>query len=406
MIRCVKCEQVHAITKSGIVRGRQRYYCKDCKMYFTINDKKVLLSATKQNHLPTIRDIALALNISKSTVSRALQAHSEINESTRKAVLDMARRLNYHPNYLAKSLVNKKSNTIGIIVPEFVNHFFPTLIIGAHEVATKAGYNVIICQSQESLKTEIANVNVLLSSRVDGVIISMTRQTKNIEHFKSFEHLSIPIVFFNRVCEAMDTSRVTVNDYEGAFKGVEHLIKNGFKKIAHIGGPLNLSLSRNRLNGYLDALKKYKIAADKKYIIPYDFSNKNAREIAEKLLRMKQRPDAIFCLNDVCTTQTLVVAKEMGINVPQELGIVGFSNNPLSAYIEPGLTSIEQPVHEMGRTAMRLLIDHIEKGFGNYTSMHKILPTKLVIRQSSVKKSLSIKRVRKQKSRMVILDKV
>lgn len=385
MIRCIKCNQVHAISKAGVVRGIQRYYCKDCKIYFTVNDKKALKETARQKQMPTIMDIATALNISKSTVSRALQAHSEINEETRKSVLEMARKLNYHPNYIAKSLVNKKSNTIGIIVPEFVNHFFPLLIIGAQEVASKAGYNVIICQSQESAKTEIANVNTLLSSRVDGVIISMTRQTKNIDHFKSFEHLSIPIVFFNRICEAMNTSRVMVNDYEGAFKGVEHLIKNGFKKIAHIGGPLNLSLSHNRLNGYLDALKKHKIAIDKNLIIHYDLTENKARQSAEVLLNKKNRPDAIFCLNDVCTTQTLLVAKEMKINVPEELGIVGFSNNPLSAYIEPGLTSIEQPVHEMGRTAMRLLINHIEKGFGNYTPVHEILPTKLVIRKSSVR---------------------
>lgn len=386
MIRCIKCGQVHAITKSGIVRGQQRYYCKECKLYFTLGDNKKQVALARQNQMPTIRDIAFALNISKSTVSRALQAHSDINESTRKAVLEMARKLNYHPNYLAKSLVNKKSNTIGIIVPEFVNYFFPTLIIGAQEIATKAGYNVIICQSQESVKTEIANVNVLLSSRVDGVIISMTKDTKKFDHFRSFEQLSIPMVFFNRICDEIETSRVTVNDYEGAFKGVEHLIKNGFRKIAHIGGPENLSLSHNRLNGYLDALKKYKIPVDKKYIVPYDLTEAQAIQSAEKLLKMKDRPDAIFCLNDVCTTQTLIKAKELGIKVPDELGIVGFSNNPLSAYIEPTITAIEQPVHEMGRTAMRLLLDHIEKGPGKYKLVHETLKTKLVVRQSSVKK--------------------
>jgi DNA-binding LacI/PurR family transcriptional regulator len=386
MIRCVKCGQVHAITKSGIVRGRQRYHCKDCNLYFTITEKTNTPTTERQHQMPTIRDIATALNISKSTVSRALQAHSDINESTRKAVLDMARKLNYHPNSLAKSLVNKKSNTIGIIVPEFVNYFFPTLIIGAQEIAAGAGYNVIICQSQESVKTEIANVNVLLSSRVDGVIISMTKETKQFDHFKSFEQLAIPTVFFNRVCDDINTSKVTVNDYEGAFKGVEHLIKNGFKKIAHIAGPDNLILSHNRLNGYRDALKKYNIPINNKYIIPYDLTEEHARKSAKKLLQLSNRPDAIFCLNDVCTTQTLLVAKEMGIKVPGELGIVGFSNNPLSAYIEPSLTTIEQPVHEMGRAAMRILIDQIGKGAGKYKLVHQTLPTKLVIRQSSVRR--------------------
>lgn len=385
MIRCVKCGQVHAITKSGIVRGRQRYHCKDCNVYFTIREKTNTPVPVRPHQAPTIRDIATALNISKSTVSRALQAHSDINENTRNAVLEMARQLNYHPNYLAKSLVNKKSNTIGIIVPEFVNYFFPTLIIGAQEIAADAGYNVIICQSQESVKTEVANVNVLLSSRVDGVIVSMTKETKQFDHFKSFERLSIPMVFFNRVCDAIDTSKVTVNDYEGAFKGVEHLIKNGFKKIAHIAGPDNLLLSRNRLNGYLDALKKYRMPINEKYIIQYNLTESDARKSVKKLLTIPDRPDAIFCLNDICTTQALLVAKKMNIKVPHELGIVGFSNNPMSAYLEPTLTAIEQPIHEMGRVAMRILIDHIEKGTGKYVPVHKTLPTKLVIRQSSVK---------------------
>ncbi|WP_276482403.1 LacI family DNA-binding transcriptional regulator [Paraflavitalea pollutisoli] len=385
MIRCIKCNQVHAITKSGIVRGKQRYRCKDCNLFFTFPDKEGKPTPVRQQQAPTIRDIATELNISKSTVSRALQAHSDINEHTRNAVIDMARKLNYHPNLLAKSLVNKKSNTIGIIVPEFVNYFFPTLIIGAQEVAARAGYNVIICQSQESAKTEVANVNVLLSSRVEGVIVSMTKETKQYDHFRTFEKLSIPMVFFNRICEPLDTSRVTVNDYEGAFKGVEHLIKNGFTKIAHIAGPGNLLLSHNRLKGYQDALKKYRMPINDKYIIPYNLTDSHARKCAQKLLQLRDRPDAIFCLNDVCTTQALLVAKEMGIAVPQELGIVGFGNNPLSAYIEPSLTTIEQPVHEMGRVAMDILIDHITKGYGQYTPVHRTLATKLVVRASSVK---------------------
>ena len=256
MIKCTRCNHVHAIIRSGIVRGKQRYFCKDCNIYFTLPGETVMDMPQLKKHMTTIVDIAKALNISKSTVSRALHEHGDINPQTRAAVLEMARQLDYQPNLLAQSLVKSKSNTIGIIVPEFLTYFFPTIIMGAQQVAAQAGYNVIICQSQESYKTEVANANVLLANRVDGVLISMTKETKKFDHFKAFGRHGIPVVFFNRICDEMDTSRVLVNDYEGALKAVEHLIRNGYHNIAHIGGPPALLITHNRLNGYRDALAK------------------------------------------------------------------------------------------------------------------------------------------------------
>ncbi len=393
MIRCSKCGQVHAITKSGVVRGKQRYYCKDCRVYFTIppvtgihSDDYDKTAASRPGHIATILDIARALNISKSTVSRALQGHTDIKEETREAVVNMARQLDYQPNLLAKSLVRSKTNTIGIIVPEFVNSFFPTVIIGAQEIAGEAGYNVLICQSQESVRTEIANTQALLASRVDGVIISMTRETSNFDHLRVFERHGIPIVFFNRTCEQIAASRVFVNDYEGAFAAVEHLIVNGYKKIAHIGGPSGLRLSQNRLKGYLDALKQHRLPVNDKWIIQHDLTKENAWNCAEKLLSPQKRPDAIFCVNDPAAIQTLLYAKRKGIKVPEEVGIVGFSDDPISSIIEPQLTTVKQPVSEMGKIAMRILLEHIEKGMGQYSPFDTILPTSLIIRQSSVRK--------------------
>ena len=392
MIRCSKCGQVHAITKSGVVRGKQRYYCKDCRVYFTIppvtdirSDDYDKAVGSRPGHIATILDIARALNISKSTVSRALQGHTDIKEETRKAVVDMARQLDYQPNLLAKSLVKSKSNTIGIIVPEFVNSFFPTVIIGAQQIASEAGYNVLICQSQESVKTEIANTQVLLASRVDGVIISMTRETSNFDHFRVFERNGIPIVFFNRICEKINASRVMVNDYEGAYNAVEHLILNGYRRIGHISGPSNLRLSQNRLKGYLDALKAHGLPAHKKWVIHYDLTQENARSSAKKLLTQPSPPDAIFCVNDPAAIQTLLYAKRHGIKVPDELGIVGFSDDPISSIIEPQLTTVKQPVSEMGQIAMRILLEHIKKGMDRYSPGDTILPTSLIVRQSSVR---------------------
>jgi DNA-binding LacI/PurR family transcriptional regulator len=231
----------------------------------------------------------------------------------------------------------------------------------------------------------MANTEVLLSSRVDGVIISMTRETKKFDHFKIFEKHGIPVVFFNRVSDEMNSSKVIVNDYEGAFNAVEHLIRNGYKKIAHIGGPLTLRLSHNRLNGFMDAMKKNKIKVNKDFIIHHDLTKENAHTCAKKLLSLKNQPDAIFCVNDPAAIQTLLVAKQMGIKVPDQLGIVGFSNDPISSFVEPHLTTIDQPVAEMGRTAMRILLEHIKEGIGNYVPCYETLSTNLIIRQSSVR---------------------
>jgi len=387
MIHCTKCNQVNAISRSGIVRGKQRYYCKNCRSYFTLPEKIYVPAAgNNKKHMATIVDIARALNISKSTVSRALHEHSDINAQTREAVLKMARELDYQPNQLAQGLVNSKTNTVGIIVPEFLTYFFPTVIIGAQEVAAAAGYNVIICQSQESFKTEVANANVLLSSRVDGVLISMTRETKKFEHFKTFDRYGIPVVFFNRVCEEINTSKVLVNDYEGAFKAVEHLIVSGYKNIAHIGGPSVLRITYNRLNGYMDALKKYKLPVKKDMIVYSDLSPKAALQCAEKLLSRKNRPDAVFCVNDPTAIQLMLYAKKKGIKIPDELGVVGFSNDPMAAVIEPSLTTVEQPVADMGRAAMRILLDTIKKGVNDFVPVRQSLQTSLIVRQSSVRK--------------------
>ncbi|MGN6214174.1 LacI family DNA-binding transcriptional regulator [Parafilimonas sp.] len=391
MIRCVKCNMVHAISKSGKLRGKQRYYCKECNIYFTIHDtdKKDLLDNNHKRHIATIADIAKALNVSKSTVSRALHEHSDINEQTRRAVLQMAKELDYQPNLLAKSLVQNKTNTIGIIVPEFLTYFFPTVIIGAQQIASAAGYNVIICQSQESYETEVSNANVLIANRVDGVLISMTRETKNFDHYKRFERHGIPVVFFNRVCDEMNVPKVLVNDYNGAFKATEHLIKSGYRRIAHIGGPANLRLSHNRLNGYKDALKKHKLPILDELITSCDLSKQAAIKSAKQLLELTTPPDAVFCVNDPAAIQLMLVAKNKGIDIPEDLGVVGFSNDPIAAIIEPALTTVEQPVAEMGRKAMQLLIDKLNGHIGKSTPAYLSLNTKLVVRKSSVMNDIS-----------------
>lgn len=371
--------QIDFVQKAGITRGKQRYFCKDCDYHFTLPTPSAT-TENKRHHQVTIMDIAHQLGISKSTVSRALRGHSNIHEGTRKMILDLAQQLEYQPNPLANALLKSRTNIVGILVPEFRHYFFPTMIMGAQEVLSKAGYNVMICQSDESYETEMANVKALMSSRVDGLLVSVTAQTNNFDHFRAVLRKEVPMVFFNRVCPELETPQVIVDDYEGAFQAVEHLIKQGYRRIAHLAGPNSLLVSRLRLNGYRDALQKHGLPLDPDLIIHYDLSEEKARIYANYLLSLPQPPDAIFAINDPTAIEIMLVAKSRGVKIPQELGIVGFSNDPVSAIIEPSLTTIEQPVWEMGRQAAKLLLEQMEHP---HNVIHT-LPTRLIIRNSSV----------------------
>jgi len=385
MVKCIKCGDVDAIAKAGVVRGKQRYFCKRCDCYFSQSAVAEHEPMPARRHQTTIMDIASALNISKSTVSRALQGHADINANTRKAVLDMAVQLDYQPNLLALGLAKSRSYTIGIIVPEFINSFFPYIIIGAQQVANPAGYHVIICQSNESLETEIANTQVLLASRVDGVIASVTGETKTLEHFRKFQKAGIPVVMFNRICEGLDVSKVLVDDHDGAYKGVVHLIQQGCKRIAHLAGPQNLQIGRERLRGYLDALHDHNLQVDEELIVYYDLSKESAKACARHLLELPQPPDAIFAVNDPAAIQVILTAKSRGVSIPADLAVVGFSNEPTSALIEPALTTLAQPLDEIGKVAVQFLLHEIEQEDGLFTPELRVLRTELIVRESSMR---------------------
>lgn len=386
MIKCIKCGDVGAIAKAGIIRGKQRYYCGHCDYYFTIAITGKAANQGSKKHQTTIIDIARELQISKSTVSRALHGHSDINENTRNAVLDIAKKLDYQPNLLAYGLAKSKSLTIGIIVPEFVNSFFPYVIIGAQEVANPAGYHILICQSNESYQIEVENTNVLMASRVDGLLVSLTGETPNADHFKKFERAGIPVVYFNRVSADDNASKVIVDDYDGAFKGVEHLIQNGCKRIAHIAGPPNLLISRNRLQGYLDALKCYNIPVDENLIKAYDLKPENSHECVRYFFDLENKPDGLFAVNDPAAIAAMLAAKEYGVKIPDELAVVGFSNEPISALIEPGLTTLAQPMKTIGSTAIGLLFEQMNSSEECFTPVTRILKTELIVRKSSLRK--------------------
>lgn len=382
MIKCTKCQQVDFVQKAGIIRGKQRYQCKSCNYHFTIFEP--ISKSKNPHHQVTIIDLAKELGISKSTVSRALRGHSDIHEGTRKMVLELAQKLEYEPNPLASGLLKNRTNTIGIIVPEFRHYFFPAFIIGAQSVLSKAGYNVMICQSDECYETEVTNVKALMSSRVDGFLVSVTSQTNNFDHFRTIMRKEVPLIFFNRVCPELETPQVVVDDYHGAFIAVEHLIEQGYKRIAHMAGPSSLQLCKNRKQGYLDALQKHNLPIDNELIIDFNLTEGEARIYANHLLNLPNPPDAIFAINDPTAIEVMILAKNKGIKIPEELGVVGFSNDPVSTIVEPQLTTIEQPIGEMGELSATLLIKALDEKI--ITNERHQLLTKLIVRGSSVRK--------------------
>jgi len=384
MIGCPKCSEFGSIMKAGYVRNKQRYVCKDCNYFFTLSDPDQITPRKKgRRHQTTIIDIAKSIGVSNSTVSRALHGHADISPETRQAVLDMAAQLDYQPNQLAYNLVKSRTNTIGMIVPEFTNSFFPNVIIGAHEVLTEAGYNLTIMQSNESYAVEVSNTKAMLANRIDGLLISLTQETNNYDHLKVFEKRGIPLVLFNRVCDQVDAPKVVVNDFDASFSAVEHLIQNGYERIAHLGGPLNLQVSRERLRGYRAAMEKYGKTIEENMVIQGMFSQQKARIYGKYLLDLENRPDAIFAVNDSSAIEIMLMALEKGIKIPDELGVVGFSDNPESAYIGPGLTTIRQPTAEIGKTTAKWILRLVESEEDVKLLNETVLKTELVVRGSS-----------------------
>jgi LacI family transcriptional regulator len=331
----------------------------------------------------TIVDIAKALNISPSTVSRALRDHPDISNVTKSRVLETAERLDYFPDSLAQGLKKRQTNTIGIIVPEIKHHFFSFAISGIEEVAYNSDYTIMVCQSNEDDNRERLNLRALVSNRIAGLLVSISQKTKDISHFNILHKRRIPVVFFDRCNDQITQSRVIVDDYQGAFHAVSHLIQRGYKRIAHITGPDFISISKDRNQGYKDALRKYGHTVEERYIIKGGMQQDDGTRAIKKLLTLNPRPDAVFTVNDPVAIGVFIVLKQHGINIPGEMALVGFSNNPISELLEPALTTVEQPAYEIGKSAATILLDRINSGDLEREPVVKVLKTNLIVRQSS-----------------------
>lgn len=338
------------------------------------------------NKRVTITDIAKELNISASTVSRALHDHPAIKPKTKKAVKKLAKKLSYYPNQQALSLLQKKSNTIGIIIPEITGHFFSSIITGIQDIIVGTDYNIVISSTDESYENEVAITENFIKIGIDGLLVSPSSSTKKIKHFKKIQKRGIPIVVFDRDCSGLDADKVLVDDYDGALQAVEYLIKSGCKSIAHLGGPLNLSTSKHRLNGYLDALKKNNIPIIKENIIHADgFLHEDGVEPAKSLLSLKDKPDAIFAVNDCLAIAAMHQAKMLNFEIPKDISIMGFDDAPHSSYFRPGLSTVWQPVYSIGMLAVKILLNHLDNPESKFSLRQEIFKSELVVRGSSKK---------------------
>jgi DNA-binding LacI/PurR family transcriptional regulator len=336
----------------------------------------------------TIKDIAKALGISTSTVSRALRDSYEISPETKQLVLDCAEKLNYRPNPIALSLKERRSLSIGVVVCEIANSFFSQIINGIESIAYDKGYNVIISQSNESYEREMMDLHYLSSRSVDGLIISLSTETNDISHLQALHQKGLPIVMIDRISHELQTHTVVVDNFKGAYEATEHLIQNGFRNIAAIANSEFLSISTERLAGYRQALEDNNIKFNKSLVKHCFYGGLVFSEIEDavnKLFTLKNKPDAIVTMSDKLTTGALKTLLRRGIKVPEEIALVGFSNSDITELLNPSLTVIRQPALEMGKAATELLLQLIESKRPITQFERRVLTPQMIMGNSSLR---------------------
>ena len=332
----------------------------------------------------TIYDIAEALNLSPATVSRGLKEHPSIRKDTRKRILDKAKEMGYRQNFFASNLRRNRTNTIGVIVPRLNSYFMSTVIAGMEKIANQAGYNLIISQSMESIAKEVVNVKTLYNSRVDGLLVSLAYATDDIAHFEDLLDKGVPLIFFDRVFEHPQCTSIVIDNYRAGYEVTQHLISQGCKRIAHITASLKRNVYADRLKGYKQALADSEIAYDENLVFINNLSEQAGVDVCKTLLQMDVRPDAIFTSNDACAVCCIRELKHAGLNIPHDIAVAGFNNDPLSKVIEPNLTTINYPGYEMGEVAASTLIRRLDHQDG--ASLNTIvLRHELIIRESTNK---------------------
>jgi len=334
----------------------------------------------------TLKEIAEKINVSVSTVSKALKGYADVNPETKKLILKTAKEMNYKPNSFAVNLRTKESKTIGLIVPEIVHHFFSSVIKGIIAQAEKKGYLVIILQSNESYELEKKQLELLQNKRVDGILVSIANGTSKFDHFKEVIDNDTPLVMFDKIAKIIDCSKVIIDDRKAAYEATKHLIEIGCKKIAHFRGPLLPQNSIDRFLGYKKALEDFNIPYDSKLVyVLNDVSFEEGKYYAKKLVKEHKNVDGIFVNTDLVAIGAITAFNEMNIKVPEDISIVGFSNWFMSTVVSPSLTTINQPGFKMGKEAFKVLYKEIKAKKKNEKFRYKkvVLDTDLIVRNST-----------------------
>ena len=331
----------------------------------------------------TLKDIANVLGISTAAVSKALNDDARISVKTKKAVKQVAKELNYQPNHLASALRKGKSNLVGVIVPRTNSSFFSSVVENIEEVLNKAGYNIIITQSNESFEKECKNIDTLLYTQVDGIIASMANETVDLSYYEKIKSNGIPLILFDRGENDLNVDYVGINDYDSSHMIIEHLVAKGCKRIAHIGGYRRTRIFNNRIRGYIDAIKKHDLPIDDELLIESSLTLEDGRRQMEKLLALKNRPDAVYAASDYAALGALQILNEQEIKVPLEIKLVGFGNEPFTSLVTPSITSVSQHSEQIGRLAAETFLGYVEKDIVVQSLNKIILDSELIIRSSS-----------------------
>ncbi|WP_353547597.1 LacI family DNA-binding transcriptional regulator [Rhinopithecimicrobium faecis] len=304
--------------------------------------------------------IAEKLEISISTVSRALRDAHDVNPVTRQKVMSLAKELNFKPNKNASALASGSTKNIGVVIPFITNYYFSTVISGIQEEAISQGYQIVLYISNDDLAREIQLINNLESNNLDGLLVSISSNTTSTQHYEDLMNEGCPIVFFDRIPAHLNASKVMQGDFEGAYLATNHLIQKGYRKIAHLAGPSGLDLTNERLNGYLCALKDAGISNNPSFIKYAGFTRNEGEVSCRELYQGADQPDAIFAVNDLKAVGAIQALKKMGMRVGEQVGVIGFTDDPIALIIEPNLTTIHEPAFEIGKQSCQLLIKHIK----------------------------------------------
>ncbi len=337
----------------------------------------------KRRRRVTLKDIAGQLGVSHTTVSRALRNHPDISPERKKQIRKLAQKMHYNPNAFALSLRNSYSKIIGLIIPEITLYAFPSMIRGVSEFCYNAGYNVLILSSNESFKREVQNTELMLSSQVDGLLVAVSKETSSYKHFEQLEKEGIPIVFFDRVLKKYGKSKVIIDDLRAAYTATEHLLETGRKKLAYFGGNASLSITQQRLAGFRKALSEQNL---KEHAVVFADDSHEARIRATEIFSKKNHPDGIMSISDEVLTGIIPALQELNIKIPQQVGVISFSDGPISLMYKPTISIIHHSLARVGQVAVDLLIQRVEHPEDTHQQIH-VIDTELIARASTEIKS-------------------